>query len=276
MNTTLDSRPGGPRPPSLTVAAAAPDLLDDLRRGQIAPQAALAGGAERAGHPAARLAGHADRGTVRVAHQHAFQQRAVVCPPQRLAGRAVVAAHRAGLGQQRRQQLGSPGQPASAAGCRSCWAHPRSAGRSSAGTAAWPAAAFHRARPPPPRAASAERSARWRGGWPRRGAAKTSGSEDMTFPVFQLSRPAIMTCADSVDFRHVFDAQQAEGSPVRRVRRPAGNGARKREPVRQPPARGRVRRRDHRPRTCTTPARCWGRRGSPTTSRHRRARTCPG
>jgi hypothetical protein len=43
-----------------------------------------------------------------------------------------------------------------------------------------------------------------------------------------------------VDFWHVFDAQGAQGAQVRRVHQPAGDGARKREPVRQPSACGRV------------------------------------
>ena len=53
---------------------------------------------------------------------------------------------------------------------------------------------------PQPARCSADKSARCRGGLPRCGAEKTSGSEDMIFLVSQLSRAAIMTCAASVDF----------------------------------------------------------------------------
>ena len=63
-------------------------LLDDLGGGHVALQPALAGGAERAGHAAAGLAGDAHRGAVGVAHQHRLDERAVEEPPQRLAGGA--------------------------------------------------------------------------------------------------------------------------------------------------------------------------------------------
>ena len=64
--------------PPRSQRAPAHDLLDDLGGGQVAGQPGLAGRAERAGHPAAGLAGDADRDPVRVAHQHALDQRAVV------------------------------------------------------------------------------------------------------------------------------------------------------------------------------------------------------
>ena len=64
------------------------DLLDDLGGRHVALQAALAGGAERAGHAAAGLAGDAHGGAVGVAHQHRLDERAVEELPQRLAGGA--------------------------------------------------------------------------------------------------------------------------------------------------------------------------------------------
>ena len=108
MNTTFDSRPGPPpSAPSAATRAADADLLDDLGGGQVAGEAALAGGAERAGHAAAGLAGDAHRDpfaravrgvvTARVAHEHALDLRAVVQPPEGLAGRAGVGLQRAHL-----------------------------------------------------------------------------------------------------------------------------------------------------------------------------------
>ena len=83
-------------------AGAGDDLLDDLGGGHVAGQAVLAGGAERAGHAAAGLAGDADRDPVGVAHQHRLDEGAVEEPPHRLAGGALVGLERA----QRRHQLG--------------------------------------------------------------------------------------------------------------------------------------------------------------------------
>jgi len=68
-------------------------------------EAALAGRAERAGHAATGLAGDAQRRAIGVAHEHALDQRAVVCAPEGLAGGAVVAGHGPDFGQQRRHQL---------------------------------------------------------------------------------------------------------------------------------------------------------------------------
>ena len=87
-------------------AGAGDDLLDDLGGRHVALQAALAGGAERAGHPAAGLAGDAHRHAVRVAHQHRLDERAVEEPPQRLAGGAPVGLEGAQRRHQRRQQGG--------------------------------------------------------------------------------------------------------------------------------------------------------------------------
>ena len=83
-------------------ASTGDDLLDDLGGGHVALQAALAGRAERAGHPAAGLRGHAHRDPARVAHQHRLDEGAVEQLPQRLAGRALVGLERA----QRRHQVG--------------------------------------------------------------------------------------------------------------------------------------------------------------------------
>src|SRR5882757_6266289 len=65
------------------------DLFDDLSGGEISGEAALTGRAERAGHPAASLAGDADGGAVGadlltvdnhrgVPHQDTLDERAVV------------------------------------------------------------------------------------------------------------------------------------------------------------------------------------------------------
>ena len=84
-------------------------LVDDLRGGQVAGQTGLAGRAERARHAASGLAGDAHRDSVRVAHQHALDERAVMQPPQRLASGAVIAVQLSHRGEQRRhQRLGQP------------------------------------------------------------------------------------------------------------------------------------------------------------------------
>ena len=87
-------------------AGAGDDLLDDLGGGHVALQAALAGGAERAGHAAAGLAGDAHGDPAGVAHQHRLDQRAVEELPQGLAGGAPVGLHGAQRRHQRRQQRG--------------------------------------------------------------------------------------------------------------------------------------------------------------------------
>ncbi len=97
----------------VTVERAGPgdDLLDDLGGAHVALQAALAGGAERAGHAAAGLAGHAHRRAARVAHQHRLDEGAVEELPQRLARGALVGLHRLQrrhqVRQQRADQLGA-------------------------------------------------------------------------------------------------------------------------------------------------------------------------
>jgi len=92
MNTTRESRGGELGTAPLAADAGEPDdLVDDLRGGQVAGEPALAGGAERARHPTAGLAGDTDRDPVRVPHEHALDQRAVVQPPEVLTGGATVA-----------------------------------------------------------------------------------------------------------------------------------------------------------------------------------------
>ena len=62
MNTTLETRPVPPATsPRDSARDAGHDLLHDLRRRQVAGQAGLARGAERAVHPAAGLRRHAHR-----------------------------------------------------------------------------------------------------------------------------------------------------------------------------------------------------------------------
>ncbi len=58
------------------------DLLEDLCRRQVALQPALTGRAERARHPAARLRRDADGVSLRIAHQHRLERRAVDRAPQ--------------------------------------------------------------------------------------------------------------------------------------------------------------------------------------------------
>ena len=91
MKTTLDSRPSGTSRDE--PALRGDDLLDDLAGRQVAGQAALAGRAERAAHPAAGLAGDADRDPVGIAHQDRLDQHPVVPAPDRLHGVAAVADH---------------------------------------------------------------------------------------------------------------------------------------------------------------------------------------
>ena len=90
-------------------AGAGDDLLDDLGGGHVALEAALSGGAERAGHAAAGLARDAHRDPARVAHQHRLDQRAVEELPEGLAGGAAVGLEGAQrchqLGEQRGDQL---------------------------------------------------------------------------------------------------------------------------------------------------------------------------
>ena len=71
MNTTLDIRPGPPgTSPPASARARRDHLGHDLGRRQVAGQPGLAGRAERAGHPAARLRRHAHRDPARIAHEH--------------------------------------------------------------------------------------------------------------------------------------------------------------------------------------------------------------
>jgi hypothetical protein len=102
MKTMLETRPG---PPGTSPRARArDDLRDDLGRGQVPGQPGLAGRAERAGHPAARLGGHAHRDPLRIAHQDGLDERAVEGPPQRLAGHPLVAGQFLLRGEQPGQQ----------------------------------------------------------------------------------------------------------------------------------------------------------------------------
>ena len=82
-------------------------LIDDFRCRQVAGQAGLTGGTEWARHPAACLAGDAQRRAIRVAHQNALEQRSVVRLPQGLAGITVVAGDVPDRGEQRREQGGA-------------------------------------------------------------------------------------------------------------------------------------------------------------------------
>ena len=92
MNTTfVRCRPSADEPPRGPA-----DLVDDLGRRQVAPEAELAGGAERAADRAADLARDAQRrplarpGPRRVAHEDRLDERAVAEPVERLLGQAAV------------------------------------------------------------------------------------------------------------------------------------------------------------------------------------------
>ena len=114
------------------------DLLDDLGGRHVALQAALAGGAERAGHPAPGLGGDAHGDPVGVAHQHRLDQRAVERAATASCGwcrrRPPACARGHQRRQQRRHQLLAPGGGQVGHLCRVV----DSAGRSSGGTAAGP------------------------------------------------------------------------------------------------------------------------------------------
>ena len=192
MNTTLDSRPGPASAPPRAARRGQHDLVDDLGRGQVAGQPALAGGAERAGHAAAGLAGHAHGDPVRVAHQHALDQRAVVRRHSVLRVAPSSQAMLAHRGQQRwAAGAGEPcrGLPAG----RSVIASGRGpAGRSSGGPAARRGTRARRAPGHGARRPARSRSARWRGGVARLGASNTRGRAVMTHRLCQARpyRPA--------------------------------------------------------------------------------------
>ena len=84
-------------------------LRDDLGSRQVPGQPRLAGGAERAGHPAAGLRRHAHGDAPRVAHEDRLHVGAVERTPQGLAGHPSVAGLLALGGEQPRQQRG--GEP---------------------------------------------------------------------------------------------------------------------------------------------------------------------
>ena len=81
-----------------------PDLVDDLGHLEVAPEAELAGRAERAADRAAGLARDAQRmplartGPRRVVHQDQFDERAVGKPVERLLGQAAVRVLQLGIG----------------------------------------------------------------------------------------------------------------------------------------------------------------------------------
>ncbi len=88
------------------------DLLDDLGGRQVARQPGLPGGAERAVHAAAGLAGDAQGVAVLVAHEDRLDERAVVHAVQRLDRGALVGREGADRRQERRQQRVSDPGPA--------------------------------------------------------------------------------------------------------------------------------------------------------------------
>ena len=79
-------------------------LFDDLAGRHIAGQTEFAGGAERAAHAAADLAGDAQGGAVGVPHEHGFDQRTVEQTPQRLDGHALIRHLARDLGDQGRKE----------------------------------------------------------------------------------------------------------------------------------------------------------------------------
>ena len=82
-------------------------LLHDLPGGQVAGQAHLTCGAERAGHAAAGLGGDAQGGALLVAHEDTLDAHAVVQLPQVLDGAPAVCAQGAHRGDELGQQLGA-------------------------------------------------------------------------------------------------------------------------------------------------------------------------
>ena len=124
------------------------DLLDDLGGGHVALQAALAGGAERAGHAAAGLAGDAHRHPVGIAHQHRLDERPVEELPQGLAGGAPVGLQGAQRASSGRAAGSRPARRAGRRGGRSSRRGRRPAGRSSGSRAAGPGSREGRALEP--------------------------------------------------------------------------------------------------------------------------------
>ena len=152
------------------------DLLDDLGGGHVALQAALAGRAERAGHPAAGLAGDAHGHPVGVAHQHRLDERTVEeaatgsCASCRGRPPACAARSSGAAAARRRARHAAPRAGRSSRRGR------RPAARSSASRAGARGSRAARAPRAAPCARPGVRSARCRGGLPRRGgSSKTSG-----------------------------------------------------------------------------------------------------
>ena len=154
-------------------AAEVQRLVEDLRGGQVASEAHLAGGAEAAGERAARLRGQAQRApAVAVAHQHRLHGPAVVGAHQRL-DRAVAGVRLVLDGQAReRHPLGERGAQLAAAGRSS-----RRSRRRPAPSSARPAGRGRRARRARPGSARAvagpcalwwQPRCAWRSSWPRR------------------------------------------------------------------------------------------------------------
>jgi hypothetical protein len=97
---------------SIAFAAAEVErLVEDLRRGEVATEPHLAGGAERASERAARLAREADRApAVAVAHQDRFERAPVVGAQQHLLG-AVAGPRLALEGEREERDLGGERGP---------------------------------------------------------------------------------------------------------------------------------------------------------------------
>ena len=131
------------------------------QNGQFMPQPACERDAH--GHP------------VRVAHQHGLDERAVVQPPQRLAGGVVVAARCAARRTSGRAAARRRASRARRRGCRSTGPGRGRTARSSAATAAWRGTASRRSRRRRRLRSAGVRSARCRGGFlAPRGATKVS------------------------------------------------------------------------------------------------------
>ena len=97
------------RHPLLGGVLRAHDLLDDLAGVEVAFEAGLAGGAERAPHRAPGLGRDAHGGAFGAVHQHGLDLRAVGGAPQPLRGVAVGAGLRGDWRQRERQRVGEPG-----------------------------------------------------------------------------------------------------------------------------------------------------------------------
>ena len=176
--------PRGQRAPPATTCSTI-SAVDRLR---VSPPCPVAQNGHAIPQPACD--GHAHRDPVRVAHQHALDQGAVVQPPERLAGRPAVGSRRPAPRQQRAAAARRPARRGPRPAGRSSRPGRRSAGRSSAGRAGRRGTPAGPARRPRRAGRPGSRSARCRGGLPARaGRRRRAGGRVMAFPLSTTSGP---------------------------------------------------------------------------------------